>query len=510
MALFDKPLFVFEMANNHQGSVEHGKKIICEIKKVSEPYSDIFDFAFKFQYRDLESFIHPDYKDRMDIKNIKRFQETRLTQEQFLELKKTVEENGMFTMCTAFDEVSAARIKEQAYNIIKIASCSFTDWPLLEAVSETGLPVIASGAGSTLNDVDSVTAFFQNRKIQFSLMHCIAQYPTADEYQEMNQITFYKQRYPNLRIGFSTHEYPDNLEPIKIAVAKGAMIFEKHVGVPTDEITLNGYSANPDQVERWLQAARDAFTICGVSGKRYESTEKEQADLAALKRGVFAKHELKTCTVLTADDYFLAFPCQPGQVVASDLSKYNKIVLSEDVSQNGAIMKAGVTIKNTSVDTLGIVKDINALLKAASVVVPAGSCCEISHHYGIEKFRETGVAMIDCVNREYCKKILIMLPGQNHPCHYHAKKEETFVVLHGDLKLDLGGEIVLLHKGDVMTVERNKKHSFSSENGCIFEEISTTHYVNDSFYDLADTFVTPRKTKVHLTKEMLDEINGVK
>nr|OQA20900.1 MAG: Cupin domain protein [Firmicutes bacterium ADurb.Bin354] len=103
-----------------------------------------------------------------------------------------------------------------------------------------------------------------------------------------------------------------------------------------------------------------------------------------------------------------------------------------------------------------------------------------------------------------------MLPGQDHPCHYHAKKEETFVVLHGDLKLDLDGETVLLHKGDVVTVERNKKHSFSSENGCIFEEISTTHYVNDSFYDLADTFVTPRKTKVHFTKEMLNDINGVK
>ena len=72
MALFDKPLFTFEMANNHQGSVEHGKTIIREIKKVTKPYEDIFDFAFKFQYRDLDTFIHPAFKERMDIKNIKR------------------------------------------------------------------------------------------------------------------------------------------------------------------------------------------------------------------------------------------------------------------------------------------------------------------------------------------------------------------------------------------------------------------------------------------------------
>ena len=372
------------------------------------------------------------------------------------------------------------------------------------------MPVIASGAGSSMEDVNSVVNFFKNRNIDFSLMHCVAEYPTPNDRLQLNQIDYYKSEFPGIRIGFSTHESPDNMEPVKIAVAKGAMMFEKHVGVPTDEITLNGYSANPSQVDKWLQAAREAFDMCGVSGKRYDSTEKEQADLAALKRGVFAKRELKAGQILSTDDFFLAFPCQPGQVVACDLSKYNKIVLSEDVALNGAVMKDKVSIKNTWVDTLGIVKDINSLLKAANVVVPAGSSCELSHHYGIEKFRETGVAMIDCVNREYCKKILIMLPGQDHPNHYHAKKEETFVVLHGDLKLDLDGEIVFLHKGDVMTVERNKKHSFSSENGCIFEEISTTHYVNDSFYDLADTFVTPRKTKVHLTKEMLDEINGVK
>jgi len=32
-----------------------------------------FDFAFKFQFRDIPSFIHPDYRDRMDVKYVKRF-----------------------------------------------------------------------------------------------------------------------------------------------------------------------------------------------------------------------------------------------------------------------------------------------------------------------------------------------------------------------------------------------------------------------------------------------------
>lgn len=506
MALFDKPLFVFEMANNHQGSVEHGKKIISEIKKISEPYSDIFDFAFKFQYRDLDSFIHPDYKDRTDIKNIKRFQDTRLTQEQFLELKKTVEENGMFTMCTAFDELSAANIREQGYDIIKIASCSFTDWQLLEAVAETRLPVIASGAGSSLNDVDSVTAFFQNRKIPFSLMHCIARYPTADEYQEMNQITFYKMRYPKLRIGFSTHEAPDNLEPIKVAVAKGAEIFEKHVGVPTDTITLNDYSANPEQVAAWLEAAKRTFILCGASNVRYVPSEKEISDLQALRRGVFAKRDISEGQILTRDDFFLAFPCQNGQLLANSLSKYTSIKAVGSVNKNAPIMLDSVNISNCREKVFETVKKVFSLIDKSGVVIPQGSRCDISHHYGLDNFEETGVAMIECVNREYCKKVLIELAGQSHPAHYHVQKEETFMVLYGSLDVVCNGVKRHVIRGETVVVERGVNHSFSSEEGCVFEEISTTHFGNDSFYEKGDEFVSPRKTRVFITEELLKNL----
>lgn len=503
-----KPLFIFEMANNHQGSVEHGKNIIREMRKTCDEFPQ-FDFAFKFQYRDLETFIHTDYKDRQDVKNVKRFQDTKLSREQFAELLEEVRKNRFLAICTPFDEISAERIAEEGYDYIKIASCSFNDWPLLEKIAEQNLPVIASGAGSSIEEVSNVVHFFRNRNIDFSLMHCVAEYPTLNEHLQMNQIDYYRAMFPGLRIGFSTHEEPGNTLPVKIAVAKGAEIFEKHVGLPTDTIVLNGYSADPAQVHSWIQAAAEAYELCGIAGQRYTPTEKEQADLEALKRGVFVKNGIPKGKALTKEDYYLAFPCQPGQLVASDLSKYNHIQLSKDIPKKDmAVMKEDVEICNTSQDVWSIVKEVIALLKESSVVVPAGSVCEVSHHYGIENFHETGVAMIDCVNREYCKKILAVLPGQSHPCHYHSRKEETFVVLHGDLKITLNGKESTLYKGDIMTVEREMPHSFSSENGCIFEEISTTHYVNDSFYEDSREFVSPRKTKIHFTKEMLKNING--
>ena len=111
--------------------------------------------------------------------------------------------------------------------------------------------------------------------------------------------------------------------------------------------------------------------------------------------------------------------------------------------------------------------------------------------------------LINCVNREYCKKLLVLLPGQTHPLHYHVKKEETFIILHGDLTVISNDNERTLTRGDTMTVERGTPHSFASKHGCVFEEISSTHCSDDSFYEDKGGFTFPRKTKVYLTKDVL-------
>ena len=76
-----KPLLILELANNHNGSVDHGKKII---DRAAEAIAGLgFDAAIKFQYRDLDTLIHPQFKGDYSYKYIKRFEETRLTDEQF-------------------------------------------------------------------------------------------------------------------------------------------------------------------------------------------------------------------------------------------------------------------------------------------------------------------------------------------------------------------------------------------------------------------------------------------
>ena len=93
-------LFVFDMANNHMGDVEHGMRIIRELHSATAEFD--FPCAVKFQYRDLDTFIHPEYKSSFEFKYVKRFQETRLSDDELLQLKQEVDKLGFVSVCTPF------------------------------------------------------------------------------------------------------------------------------------------------------------------------------------------------------------------------------------------------------------------------------------------------------------------------------------------------------------------------------------------------------------------------
>lgn len=476
----ERPLFVFELANNHDGDVEHGLGILREMSAVARDYD--FAFAAKLQFRDLDTFIHPAYRDRTDFKYIKRFTETRIARRDFERLREEMSKLGMLAMCTPFDERSVDLLVELDFDILKIASCSLTDWPLLERVVATDKPIIASTAGASLDEIDRVVSFFKHRNKKFALMHCVASYPTERAHLELNQIDLLRARYPEVAIGYSTHEHPDNTDAVRLALAKGVMIFEKHVGLPATGHTLNGYSASPKQVAAWLSAARDALAMCGSTSGRMEMPADEVQTLRALRRGAFAKRKLAAGERITADAVEFQIPLSPGQISANDYSKYARFVPQRDVQPGEPLMFSEMQVTDVRERIYAIVQRVKALLRDSGVRVPGEADLEISHHYGLERFDEIGTTLITVVNREYCKKLIINLPGQSHPEQFHKKKEETFHVLYGEVHLVLDGVERICRPGDVVTVEREVRHRFASPGGAVIEEISSSHYKDDSYY----------------------------
>ncbi len=495
--MFEKILIIFDLANNHMGDVEYGKRIVKEFAKAVEPFRKYFDFAIKMQYRHLDTFIHPDFKNRKDIKFVKRFTETRLSEEELKAIKDTIVEEGFIPICTPFDEPSVDLVLEHGFEIIKVASCSFTDWPLLEhIVKVSDKPLVLSTAGASLKDIDRVVSFLVHRKRKFALMHCIAEYPTPDNALYLNQIDLLKNRYPEVPIGFSTHENPENTIAIIIALAKGARLLERHIGL-RDKYPLNAYSSTPEEIVAWLSAGVKALEMMGderLKKERYIPSEKEVNTLFALKRGAFAKRNINSGEEITIQDVFFAIPTCEKQLVANDFSKYARITALKDIQEKEAITFQNSSLINTQDKVYEIVLKVRKFIKEANITIPPGAELEISHHYGIDKFYEYGMVMITVVNREYCKKLLILLPGQTHPEQYHLKKEETFFVVYGEVELYLDGKKKICKPGEVVTIERGIKHKMTTKTGCIIEEISTTHYKEDSYYT-DETIMQNKKRK---------------
>jgi sialic acid synthase SpsE len=332
-------LFVLELASNHWGSLARGLKIIAD-------YGQVVRFngvraAMKLQFRDVDSFIHKDFRHRADIRYIKKTLDTQMSWEHYHELVKATRKWSMITMATPFDEASVEKCVEFGVQILKVASSDIKDWFLIEKIATTKKPVIISTGGSSLRDLDDLAAFFNRRGIPLAINHCVSLYPTEDGELEMNQIDFLRERYPENVIGFSTHEYHDWRSSMMIAYAKGARTFERHVDIEYEGVPVSPYCSKPEQVDEWFKAYLKAQEMCGAPGTaKRKPPEREIRYLDQLVRGVYARRDLAAGHVLTDDDLYLAVPLQRGQVSCREVMR-DEVLLSP-VAKDKPVLFAGI------------------------------------------------------------------------------------------------------------------------------------------------------------------------
>lgn len=332
-------LFVLELANNHWGRLERGLKIISDFGRVVR-FNNVHA-AIKLQFRDVDSFIHRDHRDRTDVRYIKKTLDTQMSWDKLRAMVEAVRDAGMVTMVTPFDEVSVDKCVEFGVDILKIASSDIRDKTLLAKIVGTGLPVIASSGGAELAHLDELVAFFTSRGVPFALNHCVSLYPSEDADLELDQIDFLKTRYPQITIGFSTHEYRDWHDSMLIAYAKGARTFERHIDVDHEGVPVSSYCTKPEQADIWFRAFKKAREMCGEGGaRRREVPEGERRYLDALVRGVYVKRDLPTGHVLGREDVYFAVPLLKGQISTREFTGGE--VLTAPLSADEAVHITGI------------------------------------------------------------------------------------------------------------------------------------------------------------------------
>lgn len=315
-------LFVLELANNHWGSLIRGKDIIKQFAKVVK--TNNVKAAIKLQFRDVDNFIHKDFKayNSKELHNlpkrlryIEKTSQTKLTPSDFEELVNYIRFHDCIPMATAFDESSVDLCVKFDMPIIKVASSDINDWILLQKIASTKKPVILSTGGANEKQMDDAVKFFRNRKISIAVNHCVSKYPSEDNELELDQIDYLKNKYPNLTIGLSTHEYNDWYSSMLISYAKGARTWERHIDIPYPknhiQKEVSSYCSLPHQIDEWFKAFHTAQTMCGTScNERRTIDQKETEYLESLYRGLYLKKNIKKGQKITIDDLYSAIPYQ--------------------------------------------------------------------------------------------------------------------------------------------------------------------------------------------------------
>ena len=314
--------FVLELANNHWGKLERGLKIIREHAAIVR-YNNV-KAAIKLQFRDVDEFIHPEFKGSTDHRYIKKTEDTKLSKADFARMVEEIRYLSCIPMATPFDEASVDLCVEFDMPIIKIASSDMNDWVLIEKIASTRRPTIVSTGGASEKDLDDLVRFYEKRDIPLAINHCVSLYPSEDGELELDQIDYLKARYPDHVIGLSTHEYHDWHSSMLISYGKGARSWERHIDIDYEGVPVSSYCSQPHNCDAWFKAFHKAAEMCGGRSRSKRIISKKEVEyLDALVRGAYAKRDLEQGYIFTKEsferDFYLAIPLRKGQLSCREI-----------------------------------------------------------------------------------------------------------------------------------------------------------------------------------------------
>lgn len=168
-------------------------------------------------------------------------------------------------MCTPFGSEDLAVVRDLGVKRIKIPSGLMTDYPYLETVAKTGLPVILSTGMSTLEEVSKARSYFTKP----TLLHCVSAYPCP--YGEANLLAMLQlKRFGE--VGYSDHT-DDIYMPIA-ATALGASVIEKHLTLDCTSVGPDHSSSiEPDEFKEMVRGIKQVREGLGDGVKRVMPSE---------------------------------------------------------------------------------------------------------------------------------------------------------------------------------------------------------------------------------------------
>lgn len=229
-----------EISGNHKNSFTHASRLITAAKnggfthvkfqtlipnEITVPLRDE-----KFQVKDPTSIWYGQYL-------IDLYEETAMSFDLQEQLIQHCESIGMNWFSSPFSGNCVEFLERHGCPLYKIASFEATDVELMDAIAQTGKPVIISTGGLSETEINNSLSYFRSvSEAKVELLYCISSYPAKPE--EFNIYT--PQRWSekfNVEVGLSDHSEGTFMAPIYAAM--GSKTIEKHIKLEGDNESID-------------------------------------------------------------------------------------------------------------------------------------------------------------------------------------------------------------------------------------------------------------------------------
>lgn len=312
-----KPTYIIgEIGQNHNGSVDIAKLMIDLCSRV--PEDELFGTALKpidavkLTKRDLNEELSASAMSRPYLTE-NSFAPTYGEHRAYLELSfeehkeiydyaKSKELEFVETLCS----ISCLNMLELfTPDQLKVASRDLTNLPLLDAMAQSGIPMILSTGMADKTALDEALEVITKHHEEVSILHCLSQYPAEHTRINLGSVTYLKEQYPDYTIGYSDHSI-GIMVPVA-AVAMGAEIIEKHITIDRE---MKGSdqkgSLGPDGVRRMVRDIRILEQALGEKDMFID--EKIKSTRTKLERSIASKRDIKVGEVIKESDLHLLSP----------------------------------------------------------------------------------------------------------------------------------------------------------------------------------------------------------
>jgi N-acetylneuraminate synthase len=266
---------IAEIGINHNGDLGLAKRLIDTAAVAGCQ-------AVKFQKRT------PDISTPENQKNVER--DTPWGTMTYLEYKKRIEfeddeyseiarysaEKGLDWFASPWDVPSVEFLEKHNAVAHKVASACITDIPLLQALRDTGKPIILSTGMSTMDEIDSAVETVGTENLV--LMHATSTYPLDPTEANLRMIHTLRERF-GVPVGYSGHE--TGLQVSLAAMGMGADALERHITLDRAMWgTDHGASLEPTGLTKLVRDVRVIEQAMGDGVKKvYPSEEGPRAKL---------------------------------------------------------------------------------------------------------------------------------------------------------------------------------------------------------------------------------------